>query len=62
MKKTLRGEKQTEALVFRCSPTDKASIQKVATERGTNVSALVKQLMIEARIIEPVNKTPNTQW
>ena len=50
-----RGEKQDEVIMFRCAPTDKANIKLAANKQGLNVSGFIKSLLIEARIIEPMN-------
>ncbi len=50
-----RGQKQNESIIFRCAPADKANVKLEANRRGVNMSGLIKALLIDARIIEPVN-------
>ena len=56
----IRGEKQTEFVMFRCSQTDKATLKKEAQKRGVSMSVLLKNVLIDARLIDPTN--PTTKW
>jgi len=60
MMTNLRGDKQTETVVFRCSQADKANLQKEAFNRGMSMSVLIKEMLIDARIIDAHN-TPD-KW
>lgn len=56
MRTNARGEAQNESIVFRVSHTDKVNIKTHAQELGTDISNLIKSLLIKERIIDPINK------
>lgn len=55
MNTNARGEKQTEFVMFRCSVTDKESLKNESQKRGISMSILVKETLIDAKLIQPVN-------
>ena len=55
MMTNIRGEKQTEFVMFRCSTTDKATLKREAQKRGVSLSVLLKNVLIDARLIDAVN-------
>jgi predicted DNA binding CopG/RHH family protein len=55
MMTNVRGEKQDNSLVLRVSNTDKVNIQREAQRRGVTMSTLIKSLLIDAKVIDPVN-------
>jgi len=42
-----------ESFVFRCSSLDKEQLSLIANERGTNISALIRQTLIKERLLNP---------
>lgn len=55
MNKPQRIEKMDLSLVLRVSKTDKENLAFEAQKRGVSVSTLVRQCLIENRILNPVN-------
>lgn len=54
-----RGPKQDQIYAFKCTAEDRAAIKHAAMERGTNGSALIKELLIREKIIQPSYATPS---
>ena len=52
-----RGERQSTHILIRCAPTDKVKVKLAAMSQGTSVSGLVKRMLMDAGIIDPVNAT-----
>lgn len=49
-----RSEKMSERMVLRCTPSDIAALRLAAQNKGLDVSALVRMLLIKERILEPL--------
>ena len=50
-----RGQAQTEQIVIRVAPADKANIKLEAQKKGITMSTLIKSVLMDAKIIEPIN-------
>ncbi len=50
----LRGVEQNSTLTVRCAEEDKVAVKQYCAMRSTNVSALIKQLLIKEKIISPM--------
>ena len=50
-----RGQAQTEQIVIRVAPADKANIKLEAQKRGVNMSTMIKGILIDNKIIDAIN-------
>jgi hypothetical protein len=50
-----RGERQRDNIVVKVSQTDKAKIKIESQRQGVTMSSLIKGLLIEHKIIDPIN-------
>jgi len=48
----LRGSSQVESIVVRCTAEDKEAIKELASSRGTSMSNVVRELLIENEYIK----------
>lgn len=52
--KAQRGAKMKDSFIFRCSASDKAAIAIEAQKQGISSSALLRNLLIANKIIDPI--------
>lgn len=52
--KPTRGKKMEEQFIFRCTIEDKLNIELAAANEGMSSSALIRNLLIKARVLDPV--------
>jgi len=49
-----RGEKMDESIIIRATAKDRAQLKLFAQSRGLNSSAVIRNLLIENKIIDPL--------
>lgn len=49
-----RSTKMDDTFIFRCTPKDKAQLKLYAQSKGDNVSNVIRRLLIENKIIDPI--------
>ena len=50
-----QDKKQDETIIMRVAPKDKANIKLEAQKKGITMSTLIKSVLMDAKIIEPIN-------
>ena len=51
--KVRRGEPMDQTIIMRCTQSDKVGLEIACQERGTNVSQLIRTLLIKDKVISP---------
>jgi predicted DNA binding CopG/RHH family protein len=51
--KVQRGEAMDQSIIMRCTPSDKINIELEASKRGMNMSQMIRDIMVQQKIIEP---------
>ena len=54
-----RGEKMNESIVIRATQKDKMELKLAATQQGTTVSTMIRQLLIANKMISPITPPKN---
>ena len=48
-----RGSAQNQSIVMRCCAEDKSALKLIAAKKGTTMSELIRNLLIQEKWIEP---------